>query len=71
MKTMLGDYDARLETHFKSTFGNESLHQDSNDSDVRIANFAAAKNLVVKSMMFPHRNVHQYTCTSSDGLTNR
>ena len=28
------------ENIFKSTTGNEGLHQDSNDNDVRIVNFA-------------------------------
>ena len=51
----------------KPTIGNESLHQDSNDNGVRIVNFATSKNLVVKSTMFPHRNIHKYTCTSPDG----
>jgi len=73
MKIMLGDYDAKLERQdiFKPTFGNDSLHQDSNDTDVWIASFATAKNLVVKIMMFPHGNIQQYTWTSSDGLTSR
>ena len=73
MKIMLGDYNAKLERQdiFKPTFGNDSLHQDSDDNDVRIANFATAKNLVVKSMMFPHRNIHECTWTFSDGLTER
>jgi len=44
---------------FKQTIGNESLHQDSNDNGVRIVNFATSKNLVVKSKMFPHRNIHK------------
>ena len=55
------------ENIFKPTIGNESLHQDSNDNGVRIVNFAASKNLVVKSMMFLHWNIHKYTWTSSDG----
>jgi len=41
--------------------GNESLHQDSNDNGVRIINFAISKYLVVKSMMFLHRNIHKHT----------
>ena len=53
---------------FKQTTRNESLHQDSNDNGVRIVNFAASKNLVVK--MFPHRNLHKYTWTSPDGKTD-
>jgi hypothetical protein len=69
---MLGDHKAKLEIQdiFKRTFGNESVYQDSNDNDVRIANFATAKNIVIKSMMFPNRNIQEYTWNSSDGLTN-
>ena len=52
---------------FKPTIGNESLHQDSNDNGVRIVHFATSKNLVVKSTMFPHRNIHKCTWTSPDG----
>jgi hypothetical protein len=50
--------------------GNESLHQNSNDKGVRIVNFAASKNLVVKNAMFPHRNIRTYTWTSPDGKTH-
>jgi len=33
-------------------------------------NFATSKNMVVKSTMFPHRNIHKYTWTSPDGKTH-
>jgi hypothetical protein len=33
-------------------------------------NIATSKNLVVKSTMFPHRDIHKYTWTSPDGKTN-
>jgi hypothetical protein len=36
---------------------------------LRVVNFATSKNLVVKSTMFPHRNIHKYTWTSPDGNT--
>jgi len=55
---------------FKPTIGQESLLQDSNDNGVRLVNFATSKNLVVKSTMFPHRNIHKYTRTSPDGKTH-
>ena len=54
----------------KPTIGQESLHQDSNDNGVRLVNLATSKNLVVKSTMFPHRNIHKYTWTSPDGETH-
>jgi len=58
------------EIFFKPTIGQESLHQDSNDNGGRLVNFAITKNLVVKSTMFPHRNIHKYTWTSPDGKTH-
>ena len=63
MKILLGDFNAKVgrENIFKPTIGNESLHQDSDDNGVRLVNFATSKNLVVKSTMFPHRNIHKYT----------
>jgi hypothetical protein len=54
---------------FKSTIGNDSLHQDSNDNGVRIVNLATSNNLVVKGMMFLYQNIHKYTWTSPDGKT--
>ena len=72
MKVLLGDFNPKVgrENIFKTTFGNEGLHQDSNDNGVRIANFATSKSLVVKSTMFPHRNIHKYNWTSPDGETH-
>jgi len=73
MKMLLGDFTAKVgrENIFKPTIGQESLHQDSNDNGVRQVNFTTSKNLVVKSMMFPHQNIHKYTWTSTDGNTTR
>jgi len=58
------------ENIFKTTIGNESTHQDSNNNGVRLVNFDTTKNLGVKSTMFPHRNIHKYTWTSPDGNTH-
>jgi len=69
---LLGDFNAKVrrENIFKPTIGQESLHQDSNDNGVRLINFATSQNLVVKSTMFPHRNIHKYTWTSPGGKTH-
>jgi len=69
---LLGDINAKLEREniFKPAMGQESLHQDSNDNEVRLVNFATSKILVVKSTMFPHRNIHKYTWTFPDGKTH-
>jgi len=72
MKILLGDFNAKVgrEIIFKPTIGQESLHQDSNDKGVRLVKFATSKNLVVKSTMFPYRNIHKYTWTPPDGKTH-
>jgi hypothetical protein len=55
---------------FRSIIGNERLHQENNDNGGRIVNFATSKNLVVKSTMFPQRDIHKYSWTSPDGNTH-
>jgi len=44
MKIVLGAFNAKVgrENIFKPSIGNESLHQDNNNSGVRIANFATS-----------------------------
>jgi len=71
MKILI-DFNTKVgrENIFKPTIGNESLHQDSNDNGVRIVNSATSKNLVVKSTLFSHRNIHKCTWTSPDGKTD-
>jgi hypothetical protein len=54
------------EVAFKSTMWNDSLHQDSNDNGVRMANFAISKYLAIMSTMLPHENVHKYNWASHD-----
>jgi hypothetical protein len=63
MEMLLGDLNAKVGRTdiFKLTIRNESPHEISNDNGVRVVNFATSKNLVVKSTMFPHRNIHKYT----------
>jgi hypothetical protein len=72
IKILLGVFYAKVGSVyiFNPIFGNESLHQDSNDNGVRIVNLATSKHLVVKSTMFPHRNIHKYTWISPDGQTH-
>jgi len=49
MRILLGDFIAKLgrEDIFKPAVGSESLHQDSDDNGVRIANFATSKKTLV------------------------
>ena len=61
MKNLLGDFNARVARGniFQPTIGNESIHQGSNDNGGRII-----KTVIVRSTIFPHRNVQKYTWTN-------
>jgi hypothetical protein len=70
MEILLGDFNAKgRENIFQPTIGTENVHPESNDNGIRLVNFVTSKNLIVKST-FPHRNIHQYTWTSPDGITH-
>jgi hypothetical protein len=71
MKILL-DFNAKVgrEDIFKPTIGIESLHEINSDNGVRLVNFATSKNFRVKSVMFPHCNIHKCTWTSPDGKTH-
>jgi hypothetical protein len=72
MQILLGNFSAKVgeKDIFKPTIENESLHEISNDNGVRLVNFATSKNLIAKSTMFPHHNIHKYTWTSPDWKTH-
>jgi hypothetical protein len=69
MKILFGDFNSKVgrEDIFEPTTGNESLHEINNDNGVKVVNFTTSKNLTVKTMMFPHRNIRKFTWTSPDG----
>jgi hypothetical protein len=69
---LLGDFNAKVgkEDIFKLTTKNESVHTISNDNGVSIINFATSKNMIVKSTMIPHRNIHKFTWISPDEKTH-
>jgi hypothetical protein len=60
MKILVGDFNAKVgrEYIFKPTIGNEILHKIGNNNGIRVVNIATSNNLTVKSMMFPHCNIH-------------
>jgi hypothetical protein len=72
MKILLGYFNTKVnrENIFKLTIRNESLHGSRNDSGVTVVNFATFKNLIVKSIMFPHHKIRKCTWTSPEGNTH-
>jgi len=67
MKILMGDFNAKVkkEEIFKPTIGNESLDEASNNSRVRVPNFATLKNLIVTSTIYSHRDIHKHIWNSS------
>jgi hypothetical protein len=55
MIILLGDSNAKVcrEDIFKTTVGDESLHEISNNNGIRAVNFATYKNLTVKKDNVP------------------
>ena len=64
MKILLGDFNAKVggDNIFIPTIGNESLL---NENGINILKSATSKNLVLKSTMFPHRDILKYNWTST------
>jgi hypothetical protein len=65
---LLGDFNAKVgrDYIFKLSIVNESLHEISSDNGVIVVHCATSKNLIVKSTMFPQRNIHKYNWMSRD-----
>jgi ankyrin repeat protein len=72
MKILLGDFIAKVgrENIFKPTIRSECLHDICSVNGVRVVNFATVKNVIVKSTMFTHHNIHKYAWTSPNGKTH-
>jgi len=71
IKVVLGDLNAMRgkETQFQPTIEKESMHDSSNDNELRIISFASSKSMVISSTTFPHKKIHKETWRSLDGKT--
>jgi hypothetical protein len=68
---VMGDMDTKVgKAPMTSCSGKYSLHEISNDNVDRQSDFATARDLVVSSTMFPHKNIHLQTWISPDGLAS-
>ena len=72
IKILLGDLNAKVgkEEIFQGIIGRHSMHLNTNNNGQRLVDFAAARNMVVSSTCFPHKEIHKQTWRSPDGKTN-
>ena len=72
MKIIFREFNEKVgrENIFKPTVGNGSLYRDRKDNVVGIVYIVTSKNLIVKSTMFSHQNIQNYTWTFPAGKTH-
>jgi hypothetical protein len=73
MQILIRDFNVNeiREDIFKPTKRNEDFYEISNDNGFTALHFAKSNNLIAKSTMCPHCNIHKYTSTSADGTGDR
>jgi hypothetical protein len=69
IKLLLWDLDGNAGRENIYKIGNGSLQEITSDNGARILNFNTSENLIVKSTMFPLRNINKFTWTSPAGKT--
>ena len=69
VKIILGDFNAKVgkENMYKPTIVNESLHNETNNSDIKMVQFAVSKGLNVRRSTFLHKGLHRETWYSAGG----
>ena len=72
IKIVLRDWNAKVgrEEIYQGLTGKHSMHLHTNNNRQRLVDFAAAKNTVLSSTCFPHKERHKQTWRSPDGKTN-
>jgi hypothetical protein len=69
MKILSGDINVQFRFS-KMTNGNENVRENIRGNGDGAVNSAASKHFFDKSIVFPHRNIHQCTWTTPDGKTS-
>jgi hypothetical protein len=68
---MMGDVNAKVgrETVHQPMIGKHSLHDSTNENGLRLVDFAAGRQMAIKSTYFMHKQIHLQTWHSSEGHT--
>jgi hypothetical protein len=72
IKILLGDLNATIgrEEMYQGIIGRYSMHLNTNNNGQMLVDLAAAKNMVIFSTCFPHKEIHKQTWRSPDRKTN-
>jgi hypothetical protein len=71
VKLVMRDANAKVgrETVHQTTIGKHSLHESTNEHELRLVDFAAGGQMAIKSTYFMHKRIHRQTWHSPDGHT--
>jgi hypothetical protein len=72
IKIVLGDWNAKVgrEEIYQGLIRRHRIHLNCSNNGQKLVGFVAAKNMVVTSACFPHKEIHKQTWGSPDGKTN-
>lgn len=70
MQITLENLNAKIgkENIFRSITGNQSLYNETNNNKFKLIDLASRNNLVIKTTMLPHKNIHKRTWRSPNGM---
>jgi hypothetical protein len=71
VKLVMGDANVIVgwETVHQPTIGKHSLHESTNKNSLRLVDFAASRQMTIKSTYFKHKPIHLQAWHSPDGHT--
>jgi len=63
IKIIVGDLNAKIgrELEYRATTGGHSLHERTNSNGNMLIDFAIGRGMIIKSTMFPRKDIHKYT----------
>jgi len=70
IKVILEDFNVKggKEGTYEPTFGNESLHKETNNNEIKMIQFTISEGFNGRTT-FPHKDIHKETWYSADGKT--
>jgi hypothetical protein len=71
VQLVMRDANAKIgrETVHQPTIGKHSLHESTNENGLRLVDFAAVRQMAIKSTYFMHKRIHLQTWHSPDEHT--